>query len=182
MLGANLFQKDGATYLIVVDHFSRYPELTKLTTTTFPAVIQTTKSIFSQHSIPEMLSSDSWTQFDSLHNFTHRTNSPRYPQSNKFVERVVKTMKRLLPKSNDPYLALLNYHTSPFHWCGLSPSELLMRRKVRTTLPQLQQQLIPQLSCINELKKDNEFKRQQKRGYSKCHQAQPLPQLPDDAL
>ena len=58
MLGGNLFQMDGATYLLVVDYLSKYPELTKLTTTTFPAVIQTMKSIFSQHGIPEMLSSD----------------------------------------------------------------------------------------------------------------------------
>ena len=150
------------------------------------------KSIFSQHDIPEMLSSDSWTQFDSQEFSTfadqyHRTNSLRYPQSNRFVERAVKTMKNsnLLRKSNDPYLALLNYQTSPFHWCGLSPSLELLMGKVRTTLPlqlQLQQQLIPQLSYINEFKKDSEFKRQQKRGYDKCHQARPLPQLPDDAL
>ena len=137
MLGANLFQMDGATYLLVVDYFSRYPELTKLTTTTFPAAIQAMKSIFSWHGIPEMLSSDRWLQFDSQefstfadqYNFTHCTNSPRYPQSNRFVERAVKTMKKLLQRSNDPYLALLNYRTSLLHWRGLSPSELLMGGK-----------------------------------------------------
>ena len=58
MLGGNLFQMDGATYFLVVDYLSKYLELTKLTTTTFPAVIQTMKSIFSRHEIPEMLSSD----------------------------------------------------------------------------------------------------------------------------
>lgn len=53
---------------------------------------------------------------------------PHFPQSNGQVERAVQTMEKLLQKSNDPYLALLNYWATPLHWCGFSPAELLMGR------------------------------------------------------
>ncbi len=40
-------------------------------------------------------------------------------------------MKKLLREEKDPNLALL----SPFPWCGLSPAELLMGRRIRANMP-----------------------------------------------
>ena len=59
---------------------------------------------------------------------------PRYPQANGEAVRAVRTIKGLLKKNADPYLALLMYRSSPLQ-NGLSPSELLMGRKLKTTLP-----------------------------------------------
>ena len=47
---------------------------------------------------------------------------------------MVKTVKKLL---EDIYMALLSYRATPLPWCGLSPAELLMGRKIRTDVPQL---------------------------------------------
>ena len=47
-IGVDLFHLNGATYLVAVDYFSRFPEVTKLTSTTSPAVITVLKSRFSQ--------------------------------------------------------------------------------------------------------------------------------------
>ena len=169
---------DGANYLLVIDYFSRYPEVCKLTSTTSNAVIQAMKNCFSHHGIPLIVRSDNGPQVDSEefekfsanYNFEHSTSSPRYPQSNGFVERGVKTVKNLLKKSQDPYLTLLNYRATPLSWCGRSPTELLMGRKVRTTLPQTQSQLIPKWPFLEEFKqKDTRFKNQQKRNYDKRH-------------
>ena len=159
-VGADLFFMDGANYLLEIDYFSRYPEVCKLTSTTSNAVIQAMKNCFSHHGIPLIVRSDNGPQFDSEefekfsanYNFEHSTSSPRYPQSNGFVERGVKTVKNLLKKSQDPYLTLLNYRATPLSWCGRSPTELLMGRKERTTLPQTQSQLIPKWPFLEEFK------------------------------
>ena len=63
----------------------------------------------------------------------HKTSSPYYPQSNGLAERMVQTVKRLLKKSKDPYLALLNYRTTPGRDTA-SPASLIFGRRVITNL------------------------------------------------
>ena len=46
----------------------------------------------------------------------------------------MKTMKRLLKKSGDPYLALLAYCSTLLE-VGYTPSELLMGRTLKTNVP-----------------------------------------------
>ena len=90
---ADLFQFNGSTYLLVVDYFSRYPEVIKLNSTTFKTVISTLKSILSHHGVPSVLMSDNGPQFDSsymkefanTYGFQHVISSPHYPQSNGLV-------------------------------------------------------------------------------------------------
>ena len=55
-------------------------------------------------------------------------------QSNGEAERAVQTIKQFLRKSDDPHMALMIYRSTPLH-NGYSPSELLMNRRIRTTLP-----------------------------------------------
>ena len=55
------------------------------------------------------------------------------PQSFGEAERAVQTVKRLLKKSDDPYLALLAYRTSPLK-SGYGPAEVLMGRWWRSAV------------------------------------------------
>lgn len=88
------------------------------------------------------------------------TSSPLYPQSNGHAERAVQTVKSLLKQSKDPFLGLLSYRSTPMPWCGLSPAELSMGRRVRTSVPQVTKQLVPSWSFLSEFRKSNrDFKR-----------------------
>ena len=116
-VGTDLFQWKDSTYLLIIDYFSRYIEIAKVHHTTSEDVILHMKSIFARHGIPEVVMSDNGPQYSSYqfshfakdYGFTHLTSSPHFPQSNGEAERGVKTMKELLKKSSDPYLALLTY-------------------------------------------------------------------------
>ena len=114
---AHLFELNGKTYLIVVDYFSGYPEIALLNSTTSSDVITHMKSCFARHGIPEKVISDNGPQFRSAdfmkfslsYGFRRQTSSQRYPQANGEIERSVKTVKSLLKKSQDPYIALMAY-------------------------------------------------------------------------
>ena len=164
-IGADLFVYNGNDYLIVVDYFSRFPEVVKLSTTTAQAVIKALKTIFSRHGVPETVMSDNGPQlefrkFATDYDFSHVTSSPHYPQSNGQVELSVRTVKKLL-QNEVPNRALLIYRTTPFAWCDLSPAELLMGRKLRSNLPLTIENLTPNWDYIPEFRKrDHRYKRE----------------------
>ena len=188
MIGTDLFELSGEHYLLVVDYFSRFPEIAKLASTTSVAVITSLKSIFARHGIPQIVRSDNGPQYVSqefsmfakLYGFQHTTSSPRYPQSNGQAERTVKTVKQMLKQSEDPYLVLLNYCATPLPWCNRSPAELSMGRKLRTRVPQSPEQLTPTWFYLEEFRKQNQkFKAKQKRDYDKRHRTKESDAIPD---
>ena len=77
--------------------------------------------------------------FAKQYQFQHVTSSPRFPQSNGLVERTVQIAKKLLKKASednkDPYLAILELRSTPIPGVGLSPTQLLMGRRTRSTIP-----------------------------------------------
>jgi len=82
--------------------------------------------------------SKEWQQFAKQYGFQHVTSSPQHAQANGKAEKGLHIIKHFLKKAtdskSDPYLALLSYRTAPLE-CSLSPAELLMNRKLHTTLP-----------------------------------------------
>ncbi|UYV62687.1 K02A2.6-like [Cordylochernes scorpioides] len=134
-VGVDLFTLKGQNYLLITDYYSRYPEIARLEDMTSASVIVHCKSIFVRHGIPLEVRSDNGPQFGSLfkefahdYGFTHVTSSPRYPQSNGFIESFVKIVKERISKSKDPYLALVAYRATPLA-NGFSPAELSMGRR-----------------------------------------------------
>ena len=129
-------------YLVMVAYYSRYIELAKLEHTTSEAVINHVKSILTRHGIPETIISNNGPQFASKefalfavdYGFSHVTSSPGHASANREAEWPVRTIKKLLHAAKDPYIALLNYRSTPLA-NGYSPAELLMTGKLRTKLP-----------------------------------------------
>ena len=145
-LGADIFEFKMHSYLVIVDYYSKYPELCLLKDKTASTVIKHMKSVFARHGIPDELFSDNmpfasreFRNFADEWGFVTTTSSPRYPQSNGMSERAVQTMKKLLRKADednrDPYIALLEYRNTPVTGLAYSPAELLMSRKLKDNLP-----------------------------------------------
>ena len=58
LVGTGLFELDKCQYLLVVNYFSRYPEVVKLSSTTSSQVTASQKTIFARHGILETVCSD----------------------------------------------------------------------------------------------------------------------------
>ena len=133
----DLFEVKEHTYMIIIDYYSRWIEVSHLQKTTSGSIVNNCKSVFSGNRIPELVISDNSQQFTSKEfldfsnrfGFVHLTSSPHYPQGNEETERAVQTIKNLLKKTSDLYIALLNYCSTPLQ-LGKSPAELSMNRNV----------------------------------------------------
>jgi hypothetical protein len=178
-LGMDLFELDTKTYLLVVDYLSRWIEIRQLRALTSNAVVSAIKDIFSIHGIPDLVISDNGPQFSSQefrtfaqnYEFHHTTSSPRYPQSNGEAERAVQTVKKLLKKSPDPQLALLQYRATPLA-NGFSPAEILMGRKLQTKLPLLPLSLKPETPDFCALStRESLLKERQQQNFNRRHAA-----------
>ncbi|XP_072769851.1 uncharacterized protein [Nerophis lumbriciformis] len=123
-------------------------------------------------------SSAEFTAFARDYDFLHVTSSPYFSQSNGEAERAVKTVKLLLLKNEeDPYRAMLAYRVTPLHH-GLSPSELLMGRRLRSPLPQASSNLKPQRPRTKAFdKKDYQLKCTQAQNFDSRHRATQKPEL-----
>lgn len=105
-VGSDIFHYEGKDYLLVIDYYSKYPEMYLLPSTTSRAVITQLKSIFSRQGIPLTLVSDNgppyasheFQAFASDYEFKCITSSPLYPQANGKAEKGVQIVKRLLKK------------------------------------------------------------------------------------
>ena len=180
ILAMDLFKLEEKWFIVITDYFSRYFELAELGGLKQANIIQACKVAFSRHGIPETVRSDNGPQFQLLktsefqqfaktYGFVLVTSSPRYAQSNGFVEAAVKIAKMHLKKSpEDPYKAILSYRTTPLA-NGFSPAELLMNRKLRSTLP-MTTKLLEEIPDFSRLRKTEEkLKENQKLQYDRRH-------------
>ena len=99
-------------------------------------------------------------------NFKITTSSPRYPQSNGQSESFVKIIKTILRKCTqdgaDPNLALLGYRNTPITGMKYSPSQLLMGRQLRDTIPIHNSKLKPKVpSYVQKHLKTRQYKQKQ---------------------
>ncbi|UYV74578.1 K02A2.6-like [Cordylochernes scorpioides] len=136
-----------------------YPEISLLQNLTAQDVISHLKSIFARHGTPETVRSDNGPQFQKVlgsefskfskeWSFKHITSSPKFPQSNGFIEAIIKNIKQSFKKEEDCYLTLQAYRTMPLE-SGYSPAELLMGRRFRTSVPAIESSLMPRRNRLH---------------------------------
>ncbi|XP_058816377.1 uncharacterized protein K02A2.6-like [Topomyia yanbarensis] len=144
---------EGHYFLIMVDSYSKWPEIIRTQTITSSTTIELMFETFARYGLPETIVTDNGTQFSSNQfrefceslGIVHIRTAPYHPQSNGWAERFVDTLKRSLRKilpetqnsiSKSLQIFLSTYRSTPNKSApdGLSPAEILMGRKHRTTL------------------------------------------------
>lgn len=154
-LGADLLGPlpSGDYLFVVVDYYSRYVEVDIMKKTTSDKIVKSLHRMFATHGLPLQIVTDNGPQFISSEfedfmeqeDIEHRRVTPLWPQANGEVERQNRSiLKRLkiaqIEKRNwrdelSDYLTM--YRTTPHSTTGISPSEMLFKRKLRTRLPML---------------------------------------------
>ena len=148
-VSTDIFEFHNTSYLIMVDAYSRFILVDKLSNLQSSTVINTMRQVFCRHGIPETLTSDCGSQFTSQEfqdfcsnwGIKHVSSSPYYQKANGLAERGVQTVKKLWKKGADHHLSLLDYNSTPLEGYNASPAQLLMGRRLRNNLPSLQEQL-----------------------------------------
>lgn len=135
-------------FLIIVDAYSRWPEVFVVNNTTSATVIKYLRIVFANHGLCEILVSDNGTAFVSeemkrylrANKIRQITTAPYHPATNGLAERMVQTVKDKIRKMDDmswdikiPNM-LLSLRTTPCAGTNRSPAEVLMNRKLRTLL------------------------------------------------
>ena len=142
----------GQNFLITVDCYSDWPEITIMNKdTSAEALIRAIRSLFCRTSAADVLWSDNGTQFTSAKfqrflkewKVIHKTSSPHYSQSNGKVEATVKSMKKLIASSwtgrsvdvDKLCRALLQYRNTPSRRDNKSPAYKLFGHPIQDSVP-----------------------------------------------
>lgn len=120
-IGADLWVHQGKQFLLVIDYYSRFPEIAFTSGTTNDAVINKLKDMFAKWGIPHEIVSDNGPPFasDQLYKFSHEYDfkhtftSPYCQQANGEAESVVRIAKIL--KQSDPFFHLCPTELHPTH-------------------------------------------------------------------
>ena len=152
----DIFYLCGKNYLVSVDHYSDFMELGELSDSSSESVVQAFKGQFARHGIPQVVVTDNgpafaskaYAIFSKAYEFCHVTSSPYYSQGNGRAEAVVKSVKMLLKKAEDLWLALLDHRNTPPEGLASSPAQQLMSRRTHTLLPTVSHLL--QLKLVTE--------------------------------
>ena len=136
---------------VVIDEYSRYPEVEIVRSTSANIVIPKLDRILSTHGIPPEIKSDngppfqshSFAQFAQHMGFHHRKITPAWPKANSESERFMRTIPKTLRAAHlenknwkqELFLFLRNYRATPHSTTAVSPAELLSGRKMNVNYP-----------------------------------------------
>ena len=145
----------GHYILVVIDYYNRYYEIDIMKDTSSDRIINSLENMFSRHGLPYTIRSDNGPQFTSKvfeqylndNDVKHRKTTPLHPAANAEVERQNRSlMKRIriaqaesLDWKKEIRKYLVAYRTKPPGITGISPSELMFKRKLRTKIPDIKQ-------------------------------------------
>ena len=141
----------GEYLLVVIDAYSRFPEVEIVHSTSARGTIDKLERIFGTHGIPNVLKSDNGPPFSSgefkafieHYGIKHKRVTPLWPQANAEAENFMKPITKAVRSSHaegkdwkkEINIFLLNYRATPHCTTKVSPAQLLFNRVIRTKLP-----------------------------------------------
>ncbi|XP_057381569.1 uncharacterized protein K02A2.6-like [Daphnia carinata] len=141
----------GEELMILIDDYSRFPEIEIVPSTASHHVIPKLDKLLSSFGIPEVIRTDNSPPFNGkeFYNFSlqlgfkHRKITPRWPEANGLVERFMKTVAKVIRTAEieckdwrrELYRFLRNNRATPHPALKKSPYSILMEREPRTLLP-----------------------------------------------
>ena len=140
----------GCMLFVVVDSFSKWPEVVVTKSMTTENTIDMLRSLFARWGVPAELVSDNGPQFTSVEfqafmahlGIKHKRGAPYHPSTNGLAERFVQTVKGAFKASSadsggvqcnlDRFL--LAYRNASHSITGESPAQLMLGRPLRSRL------------------------------------------------
>ncbi|KAK3916276.1 hypothetical protein KUF71_006144 [Frankliniella fusca] len=168
-LAMDIMNFNNVDFLIVVDVYSKWLEILKLSSKQAKEINHQLLQLFSRHGIPDLIYCDN-NPFNSKEccdfakelSFQLVFSSPNYPQSNGQAERFVKVAKNIVQKCYEDKtsveIALLNYRNSKVQSLNATPAQLLNSRRLKTKIPVNEKLLQPELQTetFEKLKKNQD--------------------------
>ena len=137
----------GHYVLVVIDDYSRFPEVEIGHSTSAKVVLPKLDRVFAAYGVPQVIKSDNglpfngheFAQFADYLGFKHRRVTPLWPEANGEVERFMKTFGKVLRTTSNGkqqmYQFLRNYRATPHCIAGVAPATALFGRLIRIKLP-----------------------------------------------
>ena len=162
----------GKMFLVTIDAYSKWLDVQVVNAATSRVTIERLRTLFATHGIPEIVVSDNGTAFTSAefsqfmtkNGIRHVKIAPHHPSSNGLAERAVKTfkegMKKCISSSSESIecclsRVLFQYRITPHSTIGVSPSELLYGRRIRSHLDLIQPDLARHVEAKQMAQKKN---------------------------
>ena len=148
LVASDCFEINGRHYVVLVDIYSDFIELSQLPDLSSNALIKAIKPVFAKHGAPATLITDNGTNFISSEfrrflkswDINHITSSPHHYKSNGRAEAAVKLMKGIIKKKTtkegtDMWKAILEWRNATTPGMRSSPAQQLLSRRTRSMLP-----------------------------------------------
>ena len=146
-------------FLVIVDAHSKWMDVHVMQSITSRKTIEVLRRVFANHGLPRKVVTDNGPSFTSEefntflsdNGIIHITTAPYHPSSNGLAERAVQTFKHGLKNTTGGSIQerlskfLFTYRITPHTTTGVSPSTLLMGRRLRSRLDRFFPDLSPRM-------------------------------------
>ena len=168
-------------FLVIVDAHSKWVEVILMSSTTSQSTILELRKLFAAYGLPEHVISDNGPQFVStefenfleMNGIRHTCSASYHPQTNGEAERFVQTLKQFLRAEKLDKCSvqtkvsrfLLSYRSTPNYTTGRTPSELFLKRNIRTRLDLFKPSVLEMVTQNQSKQKYHHDKQSQMRSF-----------------